>query len=93
MLVFHSASDASKAKSNSLLAKNMPTKRGKLWIRYYCACHGRAILKTAVLVETGVTMEAESSQRKDTLKVEKLSLLVLALCAAVLVYLLVARPF
>jgi hypothetical protein len=38
-------------------------------------------------------MEAESSQRKDTLKVEKLSLLVLALCAAVLVYLLVARPF
>lgn len=71
----------------------MPPKRGKLWIRYYRARHGRAILKPALLVETGVTMEAESSQRKDTLKVEKLSLLVLALCAAVLVYLLVARPF
>ena len=71
----------------------MPPKRGKLWIRYYRARHGRAILKSPLLVETGVTMEAESSQGKDTLKVEKLSLLVLALCAAVLVYLLVARPF
>jgi hypothetical protein len=38
-------------------------------------------------------MEAEASQRKDTLKVEKLSLLVLALCVGVLVYLLVVRPF
>jgi hypothetical protein len=38
-------------------------------------------------------VEAESSQRKDTLKVEKLSLLVLALCVAALAYLLVARPF
>jgi hypothetical protein len=38
-------------------------------------------------------MAAESSARKDTLKVEKLSLLVLALCVVVLVYVLVARPF
>jgi hypothetical protein len=37
-------------------------------------------------------MAAESTTRKDTLRVEKLSLLVLALCVVVLVYLLV-RPF
>jgi hypothetical protein len=37
-------------------------------------------------------MAAESTTRKDNLKVEKLSLLVLALCVVVLVYLLV-RPF
>jgi len=38
-------------------------------------------------------MGAESTTRKDTLKVEKLSLLVLTLCVVVLVYLLVFRPF
>jgi hypothetical protein len=44
-------------------------------------------------------MAAESNARtntgtkKDTLKVEKLSLLVLTLCVAVLIYVLVARPF
>jgi len=44
-------------------------------------------------------MAAESNPRantgsnKDTLKVEKLSLLVLTLCIAVLVYVLVVRPF
>jgi len=38
-------------------------------------------------------MEAESTTRKDTLKVEKLSLLVLTLCVAVLVYVLVLKPF
>jgi len=38
-------------------------------------------------------MEAESSTRKDSLKLEKLSLLVLGLCIAVLVYVLVVRPF
>ncbi len=38
-------------------------------------------------------MGAESSTRKDSLKVEKLSLLVLTLCVVVLVYLLVFRPF
>jgi hypothetical protein len=34
-----------------------------------------------------------SGTRKDSLKVEKLSLLVLTLCILVLVYLLVQRPF
>jgi len=38
-------------------------------------------------------MAAESKSGKDTLKVEKVSLLVLTLCIAVLVYLLVAHPF
>jgi hypothetical protein len=38
-------------------------------------------------------MAAESTTRKDTLRVEKLSLLVLTLCVVVLVYLLVVRPF
>jgi len=38
-------------------------------------------------------MEAELTTRKDSLKVEKLSLLVLTLCIAVLVYVLVVRPF
>ncbi len=38
-------------------------------------------------------MAAESNNRKDSLKVEKLSYLVLTLCVAVLVYVLVAKPF
>jgi hypothetical protein len=38
-------------------------------------------------------MEVESSARKDNLKVEKLSLLILILCVVVLVGLLVFRPF
>jgi hypothetical protein len=38
------------------------------------------------------SMATEPTTRKDTLKVEKLSLLVLALCMVVLVYVLV-RPF
>jgi len=38
-------------------------------------------------------MSAESSPRKDTMKVEKLSILILTLCVAVLVYVLVMRPF
>lgn len=38
-------------------------------------------------------MAAETNTRKDSLKVEKLSLLVLTLCIVVLVYLLVFRPF
>jgi hypothetical protein len=38
-------------------------------------------------------MAAETPTRKDTLKVEKLSLLVLTLCVVVLVYLLIFRPF
>ena len=38
-------------------------------------------------------MAAESNSGKDTLKVEKTSLLILGLCIVVLVYLLVFRPF
>jgi len=38
-------------------------------------------------------MAQESTSGKDSLRVEKLSLLVLTLCIAVLVYVLVARPF
>src|SRR5690349_14856403 len=38
-------------------------------------------------------MAGESTTRKDSLRVEKLSLLVLTLCIVVLVWLLVARPF
>lgn len=38
-------------------------------------------------------MEAESTKREDNSKVEKLSLLILALCVVVLVGLLVFRPF
>jgi hypothetical protein len=36
---------------------------------------------------------ADDSTRKDNLKVEKLSLLVLTLCIVVLIYLIVCRPF
>jgi len=38
-------------------------------------------------------MADASTTRKDSLKVEKLSLLVLTLCIVVLVYLVVCRPF
>jgi hypothetical protein len=38
-------------------------------------------------------MSTESKSGKDNLKVEKISFLVLGFCIAVLVYLLVARPF
>jgi hypothetical protein len=37
--------------------------------------------------------ESNTCTGKDSLKVEKLSLLVLTLCIVVLVYVLVARPF
>jgi hypothetical protein len=37
--------------------------------------------------------ESNAGTKKDNLKVEKLSLLVLTLCVVVLVYVLVARPF
>ena len=38
-------------------------------------------------------MKADSKSGKDSLKVEKLSLLVLTLCIVVLVYVLVEHPF
>ena len=72
----------------------------KLWVRYHRASHRRAIIKLAFLLQTGSIMATgtpimgtETTPRKDTLKVEKLSLLVLALCIAVLVYVIVVRPF
>ncbi len=40
-----------------------------------------------------VGMAQESTKRKDSLRVEKLSLLILSLCVVVLVYVLVVRPF
>ena len=44
------------------------------------------------LTQTGVVMTDGSTAKKDTMKVEKLSLLILTLCIVVLVYVLV-RPF
>lgn len=66
----------------------------KLWRCYRRANHSGAIFKQPVLSHTVViTMNAESKPRKDTLKVEKFSLLILTLCVVILVYILVARPF
>lgn len=62
------------------------------WERYLRASHGGAIFNHGASVETR-GMTGESTKRKDTLKVEKVSLLVLSLCVVVLVYVLVARPF
>jgi len=63
----------------------------KLWLWYRCATHGGAIFNRAELGQTGVVMASETTQQKDTMKVEKLSLLVLALCIVVLVYVLVGE--
>ena len=70
-----------------------PAGRKKLWLRYRCATHGGAIFNGACLGETGVVMANETTKQKDTMKMEKLSLLVLTLCIVVLVYVLVAKPF
>ena len=67
--------------------------RAELWLCYRCATHGGAIFKGPGLRQTGVVMTNETTRRKDTMKVEKLSLLVLTLCIVVLVYVLVAKPF
>ena len=69
-----------------------PQHRAKLWVRYRGASHGGAIFGGGILRET-TSMSAESKSGKDTLKVEKVSILVLGLCIAALVYLLVMRPF
>jgi hypothetical protein len=63
-----------------------------LWRGYWRASHGGAIFNHGICIET-VGMAGDSTTRKDTLKVEKLSLLVLTLCIVVLVYVLVTRPF
>jgi ABC-type Fe3+ transport system permease subunit len=48
----------------------------------------------ALLLENGThAMGAESTTRKDSLRVEKVSVLALMLCVVVLVCLLVFRPF
>lgn len=65
----------------------------ELWLCYRCATHGGAIFKGAELRQTGVVMADETAKQKDTMKVEKLSLLILTLCIVVLVYVLVAKPF
>ena len=38
-------------------------------------------------------MADETTKQKDTMKMEKVSLLVLTLCIVVLVYVLLAKPF
>lgn len=63
-----------------------------LWRGYRGATHGGAIFNGGVCVETR-GMAGESTTRKDSLRVEKLSLLVLTLCIVVLIYVLVMRPF
>ncbi|HXO36792.1 MAG TPA: hypothetical protein VN901_31000 [Candidatus Acidoferrales bacterium] len=56
--------------------------------------HGRAIIKTAFLLENGThAMGAEAITRKDSLRAEKVSILALILCVVVLVSLLVFPPF
>lgn len=64
----------------------------KLWERYRGASHRGAIFRKAIPGET-TDMNPEPKSGKDTLKVEKVSILVLTLCIAALVYLLIARPF
>ena len=59
---------------------------------YSCAIHLEAIFNHSSSRETSC-MTGDSTKRKDTLKVEKVSLLLLTLCIVVLVYVLVARPF
>jgi len=66
---------------------------GELWLCYRRASHGGAILKETVVLETDLVMADETTKRKDSLRVEKLSLLILSLCIVVLVYVLVAKPF
>lgn len=63
-----------------------------LWGDYGRANHCGAIFNGGVCVETR-DMAEESTTRRDSLKMEKLSLLVLTLCIVVLIYVLVARPF
>ena len=45
------------------------------------------------MLETRLIMASESNKRKESLRVEKISVLVLVLCFVVLVYLLAFKPF
>ena len=68
----------------------------KLWVRYPCAIHGRAIAGDRGLRQTSIIMEAvepKSGTWKAEGKTEKLSLLVLAICIATLVTILLIRSF
>lgn len=65
----------------------------ELWLRYRCASHGGAIFNETIVLETDLVMADETTNKKDSLRVEKLSLLILSLCIVVLVYVLVAKPF
>jgi hypothetical protein len=68
----------------------------KLWVRYPCAIHGRAIVAGRRLRQTSIIMEAtdtKPSLLKGEGKSEKLSLLVLGICIAALVTILIIRPF
>jgi len=66
---------------------------GKLWLCYRSASHGGAIFNETIVLETDLVMADETTNKKDSLKVEKLSLLILSVCIVVLVYVLVAKPF
>ena len=65
----------------------------ELWLRYRCASHCGAIFNETIVLETDLVMADETTNKKDSLRVEKLSLLILSLCIMVLVYVLVAKPF
>lgn len=65
----------------------------ELWVRYRRATTGGPLSNWLSCWKLNPDMAAESTPRKDSLRVEKLSLLVLTLCIVVLVYLVVFRPF
>ena len=67
-------------------------RRAKLSLRYPCARHGWAIAWAMPIGETGGTMAAVSNLWKGMGKGEKVPILLLALCIAVLVAILVFRP-
>jgi hypothetical protein len=68
-------------------------KSAKLWARYPCATHARAIVSRPSVRQTSPIMDTKSSILKGEGKSEKLSLLLLGLCIAALVTILIIRPF
>ena len=58
---------------------------------YPCASHGRAIL-SAVFLSENFGMQAGTG-KKDTMKLEKVSLLILTVCIVVLLSIIVFKPF
>jgi hypothetical protein len=63
----------------------------RLWIHYRGTATVEPLHETALLFETGDTMAVSSTQ--DSLRTEKVSLIILAVCLVVLVGVLVFRPF